>query len=98
MVENLHAGDLGSISGRTPEGGSGSPLQYSLPCTHGQSCLAGCSPWGCKESDTTESVSTHALPIQHIFKDEDFLEKFQPPITDFIQSKISFNEEIYDLE
>ena len=65
---------------------------------HMDSCLAGCSPWGCKESDTTESGSTHALQTQHIFKDEDFLEKFQLPIIDFIQSKISFNEEIYDLE
>ena len=29
--------------------------------SHGQSSLAGCSPWGCKESDTTKQLSTHAL-------------------------------------
>ena len=26
--------------------------------SHGQRCLAGCSPWGCKESDTTEQAGT----------------------------------------
>ena len=43
-----NAGDPGSIpgSGRSPGGGHGNPLQYS--------CLAGYSPWGCKESDATE--------------------------------------------
>ena len=31
------------------------PLQYScLENPHGQRSLAGCSPWDCKESDTTE--------------------------------------------
>ena len=25
--------------------------------SHGQTTLAGCSPWGCKESDTTEATS-----------------------------------------
>ena len=29
--------------------------------SHGQRSLAGCSPWGCKESDTTERVSTAQL-------------------------------------
>ena len=49
--------DMGSIpgSGRSPGGGHGSPLQYSfLQNSHGQRRLAGYSPWGCKESDTTE--------------------------------------------
>ena len=32
-----------------------------LGTTHGQRSLAGCSPWGCKESGTTEQLST-ALP------------------------------------
>jgi len=27
---------------------------------HGQRSLAGYSPWGCKESDTTEQLSKHA--------------------------------------
>ena len=51
------AGDLGSIPGlgRSPGGGHGNPLQYScLENPHGQRSLAGYSPWGHKESDTTE--------------------------------------------
>ena len=50
-------GDLGSIPGlgRSPEGGHDNPLKYScLENPHGQKSLAGYSPWGCKESDTTE--------------------------------------------
>ena len=49
--------DLGSIPGleRSPGGGHGNPLQYScLENPHGQRCLVGYSPWGCKELDTTE--------------------------------------------
>ena len=42
------------------------PLQYKRQPTpvflpgksHGQRSLAGCSPWGCKESDTSEQLST----------------------------------------
>ena len=54
-----NAGDLGSIPGlrRSPGKGNGNPLQYScLKNTHGQRSLAGCSPWGCKESDATECL------------------------------------------
>ena len=36
-------------SGRFPGEGKSSPLQYS----QGQRSLAGYSPWGCQESDTT---------------------------------------------
>ena len=37
----------------------GNPLQYScLENPHGQRSLAGYSPWGCKESDTTERLGT----------------------------------------
>ena len=37
----------------------GNPLQYScLETLHGQRGLAGYSLWGCKESDTTEWLST----------------------------------------
>ena len=53
------AGDLGSIprSGRSPEEGHGYSLQYScLENSHGQRSLAGYSPWGCKELDTTEAT------------------------------------------
>ena len=57
-VSPCNAGDLGSFPelGRYPGGVHGDPLQYSgLENPHGQkSSLAGCSPWGCKESDTTE--------------------------------------------
>ena len=55
------AGDPGLIpgSGRSPGGGHGNPLQYScLENSHGQRSLAGYSPWGCKESDMTEQLST----------------------------------------
>ena len=38
-----------------PGGGNGNPLQYScLENPQGQRSLACCSPWGRKESDTTE--------------------------------------------
>ena len=56
-----HIRDLGSIPGlrRSPGGGYGKPLQYScLENPQGQRSLEGCSPWGCKESDTTEQLST----------------------------------------
>ena len=47
--------------GRFPGGGNGNPLQYScLENPHGQRSLEGYSPWGHKESDTTERLSlTH---------------------------------------
>ena len=52
-----NAGDLGSIPGlgRCPREGHGNPLQYSClknPCR--QTSLVAHSPWGHKESDTTE--------------------------------------------
>ena len=43
--------------GRSPAGGNDNPLQYScLENTHGQRTLAGYSPQGRKESDTTEAT------------------------------------------
>ena len=54
-------GDLGSIPGlgRSPGRGRGNPLQYScLENPHRQRSLAGYSPWGCKQSDMTEQLST----------------------------------------
>ena len=54
-------GDLGSTpgSGRSPGGGNGNSLQYScLENPHGQRSLADHSPWGCKELDMTEQLST----------------------------------------
>jgi len=56
----------GSIpgSGRSPGEGNGNPLQYScLENPHGQRRLEGYSPWGLKESDTTEQVSMHSYVI-----------------------------------
>ena len=53
--------DLGLIPelGRSPGGGHGNPLQYScLKNPHGQRSLVGYSPWGRKELDTTERLST----------------------------------------
>ena len=49
--------DLGLIPRlvRASGGGHGNPLQYScLENLHGQRSLVGYSPWGHKESDTTE--------------------------------------------
>ena len=43
----------------SPGGGHSNPLQYScLENPHGQRSLASYSPWGHKESDTTEQLST----------------------------------------
>ena len=43
---------------KIPRRGHGNPLQYSgLQHPHGQGSLAGCSPWGHKESHTTERLS-----------------------------------------
>ena len=52
-----NVGDLGSIPGlgRSPGGEHGNPLQYyCLENPHGQRSLAGYSPRGHKESDTTK--------------------------------------------
>ena len=55
-------GDLGSLPGlgRSPGGGNGHPLHCScLENPHGQRSLAGYSPWGCKELETIERISTY---------------------------------------
>ena len=56
-------GDVGSVSGlgSSPGGGHGNPMPVFLSGeSHGQKSLADYSPWGCKESDTTDALSTHA--------------------------------------
>ena len=61
-----NAGDLGLIPGlgRSPREGKGYPLQYSgLENPHGQRSLAGYNPWGLKESDMTERLSTHTRTL-----------------------------------
>ena len=52
--------DVGLISGsgRSPGVGSSRPLQYSCLENPIDRSLAGYSPWGHKESDTTEQLST----------------------------------------
>ena len=65
-----NAGHLGSIPGlgRSPGEGHGKPLQYScLKNPHGQRSLTGYSPWGCKESDITEWLSTAAHMLRKFF-------------------------------
>ena len=62
--------------GRSPGEGNGNLLQYSfLETPHGQRSLAGYSPWGCKESDMTERLSTQhnfysAVPFKEGWKRE----------------------------
>ena len=55
-----NVGDLGWIPGlgRSSGGGHGNPLQYCLENPHGQRSLASYSPWGCRELDMTEQLST----------------------------------------
>ena len=65
MVKNTcNAGDLGAVPGLGRAPGEGNPLQYScLENSHRQRSLVGCSPWGHKESDTTE-VTEHTCVRQ----------------------------------
>ena len=53
------SGDVGLIpgSGRSPGGGNGNPLRYSGLETPMDRSLVGHSPWGRKESDTTEQLT-----------------------------------------
>ena len=72
VVKNLPAntGDLGSTPGsqRSPEEGTGNPLQHSClgnPTDRG-AWRATYSPWGCKESDATERLSLSFFPVELI--------------------------------
>ena len=65
-VSAYNTGDPGSIpgSGRSPGEGNGNPLQYCcLEKSHGLRSVVGYSPWGCKESDTTEPLHFPHFPI-----------------------------------
>ena len=69
VVKNLPANvrDLGSVPGwgRSPGGGNGNPLQYAcLESPHGQRSLVGYSPWGGRESDTSEHTLTQRRKCQ----------------------------------
>ena len=56
-ADRLRDMDLIPRLGRTPGGGHGNSLQYScLENPRGQRSLVGNSPWGHKESDTTEAT------------------------------------------
>ena len=63
VVKNppANAGDIRDASsipglGRFLGGGHGNPCQCSCQYTHGQRSLAGYSPWGHTELDTTEAI------------------------------------------
>ena len=59
-----NAGDLGSIPGskRSSGGAHGNPLQSSCPGeSHEQRSVVGYSPWGCKQSDTTQQLTCQYL-------------------------------------
>ena len=59
-----NAGDLGLILGLGRSPGGGQPTPGFLPGeSHGQRSLVGYSPWGCKESDTTERLCKRAHNI-----------------------------------
>ena len=63
-----NVGDLGLIPGlgRFPGGGHSNTLQYScLENPPGQRSLAGYSPWGHKEWDTTQQLSTCNKPLRY---------------------------------
>ena len=63
-----NAGDLGSVpwAGKIPQRREWLPTPVYLPGEFpGQRSLGGYSPWGCKESDTTELIIlSHFHPIQ----------------------------------
>ena len=70
MVKNPPASaedirDVGSVpgSGRSPGGGRGNPPVFLPGKFHGQRSLVGYSPWGGKESGTTEQLSTTSTRI-----------------------------------
>ena len=73
-----NAGDPGLIpeSGRSPREVNGNPTPVLLPGkSHGRRSLAGYSPWGCKESDTTERL--HSESATYFLGTARFSPKFQ---------------------
>ena len=67
MVKNLpvNAGDSGLIPGlgRSPGVGNGNPTVFLPGKSHGQRSQADYSPWGHKELNMTEQLSTHSTNI-----------------------------------
>ena len=66
-------------SGRSPGERDGNPLVFLPGESHGQRILAGCSPRGRKESDTTE-VNEHAC-MQHCVSQKKLLLSFSYLLT-----------------
>ena len=64
-----NAGDLGLIPalGSSSGGGHGYPLQYSCPENPMDKGHWPESPWGCKESDMTEQLSTWLFETKLVF-------------------------------
>ena len=69
------------------QGGHGNPLQYScLENHHGQRSLEGCSPWGHKELDMTETTEHTYRKLRNIR-----MQRFKYEINTFGQAwKLSF--------
>ena len=77
LVKNLPANtgdirDVGLIpgSGRFPWKRKWRPTPVFVPGeSHGQRSLVGYNPWGCKESDMTDRLSTHVYEVMNILID-----------------------------
>ena len=50
-------GKMGDKMGRWPHWLNGHEFEWTPGDGEGQGCLAYCSPWDCKESDTTEALN-----------------------------------------
>ena len=74
VVKNLSANakdirDVGLLPelGRSPRRGRGNPtLGFLLGESHGQRSLVGYSPWGCKQLDMTEGLSSRGVYQVHL--------------------------------
>ena len=69
-VSAYNVGDPGSILGlgRFPWRRKWQPTPVFLPGkSHGRKSMAGYSPWGCKESDTTERLHFTSFVIHTVF-------------------------------
>ena len=77
LVKNLPANtgdirDVGLIpgSGRFPWKRKWRPTPVFVPGeSHGQRSLVGYNPWGCKESDMTDRLSTHVYEVMNMLID-----------------------------
>ena len=90
---SLNAGLIPGL-GRSPGVREWQPTPVFLPGEfHGQRCLAGYCPWGCKESDTTEQIILSFSYTSQWFKW--FIKKNHPLHLNFIQTPLfpkSYNQ------